>query len=91
LTVLTKKKVLAQVREAVAGIESAADEMGRLAAARELRQLAEQLERDTVADARAAGARWLDIGELYGTSKQSVQQRFRAKPDQSSPERPSAQ
>ncbi|GAY09140.1 RNA polymerase subunit sigma-70 [Pseudonocardia sp. N23] len=73
---MTKKKVFAHVREAVDELESSSDDLVRLAAARTLRQLAEQVEREVVDDARAAGLRWIDIGEVYGTSKQSVQQRF---------------
>lgn len=76
LTGLTKKKVFAQVRDAVDELETSTDDLVRLAAARTLRQLAEQVEREVVDDARAAGVRWIDIGEVYGTSKQSVQQRF---------------
>jgi hypothetical protein len=30
-----------------------------------------------VADARAAGVTWIDIGALFGLSKQGAQQRFR--------------
>ena len=81
MTSLTKKKLLSQVRAALDGVDSAGSEIDRLAAARTLRQLAEQIERDMVAEARAAGVRWVDIGELYGTSKQSVQQRFRTRPE----------
>lgn len=80
MTVLTKKKVFAQVKVATEQVETSDTEIGRLAAARALRLLAEQLERDMAAEARAAGVRWIDIGELYGTSKQSVQQRFRTRP-----------
>jgi hypothetical protein len=77
---LTKKRLLAQLRAAIDDVETAAQEIDRVAAARRLRQLADQVERDAVAEARAGGVRWVDIGELYGTSKQSVQQRFRIKP-----------
>ena len=77
MTDLTKKKLLSQVRDACDAVESAASDIERLAAARTLRQLSDQLERAMVDEARASGVRWIDIGELYGTSKQSVQQRFR--------------
>ncbi|GJF03051.1 hypothetical protein PSD17_20120 [Pseudonocardia sp. D17] len=80
MTGLTKKKVFAQLKDTVEQIESSTSEIDRLAAGRTLRLLADQLERDLVTEARAAGVRWADIGELYGTSKQSVQQRFRARP-----------
>jgi aryl-alcohol dehydrogenase-like predicted oxidoreductase len=81
---LTKKKLFAQLRAAIDQVETAQSEIDRLAAANTLRQLADKAEREMVAEARAAGVRWIDIGELYGTSKQSVQQRFRVRdvPDQ---------
>ena len=43
---------------------------------RRLREAAEDLEFGTVEEARQAGTTWTRIGELYGTSKQGVQQRF---------------
>ncbi|MGD9986629.1 hypothetical protein [Pseudonocardia sp.] len=73
---MTKKKVFSQLRDTLDVIDGSSDHIERLGAAHLLRQLAEQLERDVVDEARASGARWADIGEVYGTSKQSVQQRF---------------
>ena len=52
--------------------------MGRLEAARYLREAAEELEAAQVEAARKAGATWIDIGACYGLTKQGAQQRFRA-------------
>ena len=52
--------------------------MGRLDAARRLREAAEELEAAQVEAARKAGATWLEIGACYGLTKQGAQQRFRA-------------
>jgi hypothetical protein len=43
---------------------------------RELSELSDELIGRRVADARAAGASWTDIGQLFGTSKQAAQQRY---------------
>ncbi|MBP2371809.1 hypothetical protein JOF36_007582 [Pseudonocardia parietis] len=67
----------AQIRAALEAVESADTVTARVSAGRRLRQVAEQLEAELVAQARAEGVRWVDIGQLYGTSKQGVQQRFR--------------
>ena len=56
--------------------------MGRLDAARRLREAAEELEAAQVEAARKAGATWLEIGECYGLTKQGAQQRFRTARDQ---------
>jgi hypothetical protein len=52
--------------------------MGRLEAARRLREAAEELEAAQVEAARKAGATWIEIGACYGLTKQGAQQRFRA-------------
>jgi hypothetical protein len=65
-----------QVQKALETLAEAASPLEALAAARELRMVAEELERAKAADARAAGASWSKIGALYGTTKQNVQQRF---------------
>ncbi len=52
--------------------------MGRLDAARRLREAAEELETAQVEAARKAGATWIEIGACYGLTKQGAQQRFRA-------------
>lgn len=54
------------------------DPLRRLDAVRGSREQLEQLEAATVADARAAGVTWTQIGVLYGLSKQGAQQRFRS-------------
>ncbi|MCD2191980.1 RNA polymerase subunit sigma-70 [Actinomycetospora endophytica] len=74
---MSQKKAFAQLRKALDALESADGPRERLSAVRRLRQTAEELEGDLVEEARSAGLRWSDIGELYGTSKQGVQQRFR--------------
>jgi Clp amino terminal domain, pathogenicity island component len=43
---------------------------------RELSDLSDELIGRRVADARAAGASWTEIGQLFGTSKQAAQQRY---------------
>lgn len=66
---------LAAVVEARAGEPavrlSAAIELGR-----EMTDLGDALIGRFVADARAAGRSWTEIGRLFGTSKQAVQQRY---------------
>lgn len=74
---MREKKVVDELREAFDAVQAAGDPSARVAAGRRLRQAAEELELALVEEARAGGVRWVDIGELYGTSKQSVQQRFR--------------
>ena len=54
-----------------------ADPRRRLELAGVIRRAAEELERDAVAGARAAGLTWTQIGSAYGMSKQAAQQRFR--------------
>lgn len=67
----------AAIRAALEAVESADTVSARVSAGRRLRLAAEQLELDLVQEAREAGVRWGDIGQLYGTTKQGVQQRFR--------------
>lgn len=57
------------------------DPLRRLEAVREALEELQALESSTVADARAAGATWSEIGALYGLSKQGAQQRFRQPKD----------
>ncbi|MEV1293573.1 hypothetical protein [Pseudonocardia sp. NPDC049635] len=71
------KSSRAAIRAALEEVESADTVQARISAGRRLRRAAEQLELDLVQEAREAGLRWSDIGELYGTTKQGVQQRFR--------------
>ncbi|MET0864248.1 MAG: hypothetical protein ABWZ98_07920 [Nakamurella sp.] len=65
------------------------DPLGRLDAVRRCISQLEELEAATVADARAAGVTWIQIGALYGLSKQGAQQRFR-RPRVSRPTQPPA-
>ena len=62
---------------ALAALREIQDPLRRLDAVRRSREALEDLEAATVADARAAGVTWIDIGALYGLSKQGAQQRFR--------------
>jgi len=55
-----------------------ADPLRRLEAIRLCREQLEALEAAAVADARAAGVTWSQIGSGYGLSKQGAQQRFRS-------------
>lgn len=63
--------------KAIAAFGDVADPLARLDAVRGAREALEALEAQTVAEARAAGATWGQIGSLYGVSKQAAQQRFR--------------
>ena len=79
-------KRLARALDALRAIP---DPLPRLDAVRRHREALEALEAASVADARAAGSTWAQIGALYGLSKQGAQQRFRPVTD--SPEsRPSS-
>lgn len=55
------------------------DPLLRLNAIRQSLARLEDLQAATVADARAAGRTWTEIGALYGLSKQGAQQRFRVR------------
>jgi len=70
---------LKRVQKAIEAIDAAGTPLEALAAARELRHAAEEVERERAAAAREAGTSWTKIGALYGTSKQNAQQRFGAK------------
>lgn len=65
-----------RVRRALSECESAVGPASTLDAARRLREAAEDLEFAAIEQARQSGTTWTRIGELYGTSKQAVQQRF---------------
>jgi hypothetical protein len=69
---------LKHVQKALDALAAAGSPLEALAAARDLRRAAEEVERRRAADAREAGASWSKIGALYGTTKQNVQQRFGA-------------
>lgn len=67
---------------AVVGIRAGEQPAARLGAAialgRELTDVGDALIGRFVADARAAGLSWTEIGSMFGTSKQAVQQRYGA-------------
>ncbi|WP_181781284.1 hypothetical protein [Pseudonocardia pini] len=69
---------LKRVQKAIDAFAAAESPLDELAAARELRAAAEEVERTRAAAAREAGVSWTKIGALYGTSKQNAQQRFGA-------------
>ena len=62
---------------AVQALQQIPDPLTRLDAVRRCVAELEQLEAQAVSDARAAGSTWVEIGALYGLSKQGAQQRFR--------------
>ena len=66
-----------QVRHALEDVESASGALEALTAARRLREAAEALELAAVAELRHQGGTWVQIGTVYGTTKQGAQQRFR--------------
>ena len=72
------KSPVKRILAALGALDAANEPMGRLQAARRLREAAEQLEAAQVEAARKAGATWIDIGACYGLTKQGAQQRFRA-------------
>ena len=65
---------------ALSSLRDLPNPINRLDAVRQARESLDELELATVADARAAGATWREIGALYGLSKQGAQQRFRQIP-----------
>jgi hypothetical protein len=68
-------------QRALDSLQAIPDPLTRLGAVRRSLQDLEALEAGTVADARAAGATWSEIGAQYGLSKQGAQQRFRSPKD----------
>jgi hypothetical protein len=75
------KRILA----ALSALDVADGAVGRLDAARRLREAAEELEAAQVEAARKAGATWNEIGACYGLTKQGAQQRFRGARNQAKP------
>jgi len=75
---VASKSPVKRILAALAAIEVADGPMSRLEAARRLREAAEELEAAQVEAARKAGATWIEIGAIYGLTKQGAQQRFRA-------------
>ncbi|HUN37505.1 MAG TPA: hypothetical protein VMU95_36375 [Trebonia sp.] len=75
---MASKNPAKRIAAALGALEAADEPMGRLEAARRLREAAEELESAQVEAARKAGATWHEIGASYGLTKQGAQQRFRA-------------
>lgn len=76
--IVAPKNPVKRISAALSALEAADGPMGRLDAARRLREAAEELEEAQVEAARKAGATWVEIGAIYGLTKQGAQQRFRA-------------
>lgn len=76
---MAKRKAEKAVARALSDVAAAKDPASRLAAARAVRESAEELEQALVDEARAGGATWSEIGAAYGMTKQAAQQRFRGK------------
>jgi len=83
------KSPVKRIIAALGALDAAEGPIGRLEAARRLREAAEELEAAQVEAARKAGATWIEIGACYGLTKQGAQQRFRAVRNQDKIQRPS--
>jgi hypothetical protein len=79
---VASKSPAKRITAALGALDAADGPVGRLDAARQLREAAEELETAQVVAARKAGATWTEIGACYGLTKQGAQQRFRAARDQ---------
>jgi hypothetical protein len=79
---VASKNPVKRISAALGAFDVADAPVSRLDAARLLREAAEELEAAQVEAARKAGATWVEIGALYGLTKQGAQQRFRAARDQ---------
>jgi hypothetical protein len=75
--VVASKSPVKRILAALGALDAADEPIGRLEAARRLREAAEELEAGQVEAARKAGATWIEIGACYGLTKQGAQQRFR--------------
>ena len=75
---VASKSPFKRILAALGALDAADGPIGRLEAARRLREAAEELEAAQVEAARKAGATWIEIGACYGLTKQGAQQRFRA-------------
>ena len=75
---VASKSPVRRILAALGALDAADGPIGRLQAARRLREAAEELEVAQVDAARKAGATWNEIGACYGLTKQGAQQRFRA-------------
>ena len=74
---MASKSPVKRILASLGALDGADGPITRLQAARRLREAAEELEAVQVQAARKAGATWIEIGELYGLTKQGAQQRFR--------------
>jgi hypothetical protein len=75
--VVPSKNPVKRILAALDALDVAEEPLGRLDAARRLREAAEELEAAQVEAARKTGATWTEIGACYGLTKQGAQQRFR--------------
>ena len=75
---VASKSLVRRIAAALGALDVADGPIGRLDAARRLREAAEELEAAQVEAARKAGVTWNEIGACYGLTKQGAQQRFRA-------------
>jgi hypothetical protein len=66
-----------RILSALSAFDEAVTPMSRVDAARRAREAAEELEAAQVEAARKAGVTWVEIGAVYGLTKQGAQQRFR--------------
>lgn len=74
---MSKERDAAAVPVPVPGVEDVGKALKVVNAMRRSREKAERAEHEAVMAARAAGASWTKIGELYGLTKQGAQQRFK--------------
>lgn len=68
-----------ELGEALRRLDSSADPLDAVDAARRLREMAERTEHELVRAARGQGVSWSRIGALYDLTKQGAQQRFQPK------------
>src|ERR687888_1114000 len=72
----TIEALAASVRDRAGGQEPAARLREAIDIGRELTDLSDELIGRFVADARASGLSWTEVGQAFGTSKQAVQKRY---------------
>ena len=73
---MAAKGAAKRVQQALDALVLEVEPLAQLAAARRLREAAEELERTKVQELRQDHTSWSKIGGLYGMSKQAAQQRF---------------
>jgi len=74
---MSRRKAERLVVKKLAALATATSPPEQLAAVSEVTAAAEALLYAVVADARAAGVTWTEIGAVFGMSKQAAQQRFK--------------